>query len=160
MVLNEDVFSLSQRPKHNSEMACYWVIPSFDSSSHLPCNSCTYAAWMGSLFVNKLISSLSYLLHSFIIFCSVQFALLSSLCFNRMLSLRRIITTLQQFWFLQTTQQTEETLIQRTMQYQLGRRSEMVLVRSYFLWWNECTVVKGGEFYLRFVIWFLAAQEA
>lgn len=60
------------------------------------------------------------------------YIVISSLCFNRTLSLRRIITTLQQFWFLQTTQQTEETLIQPTMQYQLGRRSEMVLVRSYF----------------------------
>ena len=88
-------------------------------------------SWSSVLKVpNKLINLISYLLHSFIIFSSVHFLaiynVLSFLSFVRMLSLRRIITTLQQFWFLQTTQQTEGTLIQSTMQYQLGRRSEVV----------------------------------
>ena len=132
---------LAQRQKTTGK----WSItesfrPSFSSSSHLHLNnSRTYAALGHDL-------SISWLIH-LVIFCirlpfflqfiwnrdsllGTWFTLLSSLSFIRMLSLRRIITTPQQFWFLQTTQQTEETLIQHTMQYQLGQRSEWFIPES------------------------------
>ena len=65
---------LTHDEKANSEMAYYWVIPSFNSSSHLHFNnSPTYAAWVHDLLISQLINPLSYLLHSFIsLFSSVH----------------------------------------------------------------------------------------
>ncbi len=51
--------------------------------------------------------------------------------FIRMLSLRSIITTLQQHWCLQTIQQTEETLTPFTTPYQLGLRSDIYSYSNY-----------------------------
>ena len=48
--------------------------------------------------------------------------LLFFICFNRMLFSKSPTTTLQQFWYLLTTQQMEETLIQCITPYQPGLR--------------------------------------
>ena len=115
---------------------------------------------MGSWFIDKLINSLGFLLHWFIILCSfVHFNIvylkqrfivraicnvISSLHFIRMLSLQSNTTTLLQYWFLRIIRQTEETLIRRITPYQLRRRYDIIY--PYYITSNEDVFVSYCNF--------------